>query len=214
MFRKKKMKTLIYVLVLFSFALSQTITIKHKLYTTTFDTIKHYPVLVEWWDYQSLLSCSSRLKRSNIFSQDPLAPSQTDLSKDYTYSGYDRGHNMPAFDNECNHDALSECFYFSNMTPQTPSLNRGDWKDLETYTRQMVQQYDSIKIWCGSCDSINKIGRLTIPKTCWKVIYIKKINKYEAFIFSNDKTKKSLDLHRTTVDSITYLTKFNFTEAK
>ena len=44
---------------------------------------------------------------------------------------------MDAFD--CGYDsiAMAESFYYSNVAPQLPSLNRGSWKRLEEYTRKL-----------------------------------------------------------------------------
>jgi endonuclease G len=199
------MKTLFLIIVIVSCGFCvklDTVTIKHKFYTTTYDTVKHYPVLVQWWMTQAMLSCSSKLERKEVFSKDPLLPAQTDVIKDYVNSGYDRGHNIPAFDNGCYQNGLDECFFMSNITPQTPALNRGDWKELEGYVRHKVEEYDSVYVWCGSVGSKEKIKRLTIPKYCWKIIYIKKTKKYEAFVFKNDTTKSTLEQHKTTVSAI------------
>ena len=81
---------------------SQSIVVlKHDFYVTSFDTIKLYPIMVQWWDTKNMLTCPIRLKRGNKFTPDPLLPKYTDLDKNYIGSGYDRGHNMDAFDNEC-----------------------------------------------------------------------------------------------------------------
>jgi endonuclease G len=48
-----------------------------------------------------MYACKTKIKRTNKFTPDPAIPSETNLKKDYTRSGYDRGHNMPAEDNCC-----------------------------------------------------------------------------------------------------------------
>jgi len=184
-----------------------TITIKHRYYTTTFDTVKGYPVLVQWWATKKMLDCNEHLNRQEKFTKDPKLSSRTDLNDDYKGSGYDRGHNMPAYDNGCNDSGMTECFYYSNAAPQTPRLNRGDWKQLEDYTRDSVLALDSVKVWCGSVGAVKKIGRVTVPRTCWKVLYIKKRKRYEAYVFSNDTTSlSSLQGHRTTTSALYKLT--------
>lgn len=187
--------------------LQGTVTIKHDFYTTIFDTVKLYPVLVQWWDTKSMLTCSIRLKRGNKFTPDPLLPNYTNLDRNYVRSGYDRGHNMDAFDNECFLNGLVQCFYFSNICPQAPHLNRGDWKILEDYTRKSVLANDSVYVWCGSIGSLKKIGIVTVPTKCWKILYTKKTNKYEAFVFNNDESESiGIDGHRVSVDSVFKLT--------
>ena len=92
----------------------------------------------------------------------------------------------PAADNECPYTKngvkipaekmLTECFYFSNMAPQYHSLNAGDWKTVEVWERDMALKYDSVHIWCGNIGEIKKIGSVSVPKECWKLVYIKKFN--------------------------------------
>lgn len=164
-----------------------TVRIFHSNFTTVFDKQKKYPILVEWWTTKSMVTCKTPLKRKDNFKPDPKLPSETDLSKDYVNSGKDRGHMMPAADNLCQTQQIQdECFYFSNISPQYHRLNAGDWKSLETFVRQEAQSKDSIKVWAGNIGENGKIGRISVPKQCWKVIYIKKENKYRAFLFEND----------------------------
>ena len=179
----------ILILLLLSFScLSQIVTINHHYYTTMFDQQANYPVMVDWWLTRSMLTCSSKIHRKDTFVPDPLDLKGTDLATFYLGSGYDRGHNMSAGDNQCSLFGMEECFYYSNMTPQHPVLNRGTWKNLEDLTRVLAVKNDSIKIYCGSIGEIKRIGKLVVPMYCWKIIHIKKINKTTAYIFKNDQT--------------------------
>ena len=167
-----------------------TIRIKHTNYTTVFSKTKHYPVLVEWWTTKSMVTCTTPLKRKDNFKPDPQLIKETDIAKDYVGSGTDRGHMMPAADNLCQTSQVQdECFYFSNMSAQYHSLNAGDWKSLETLTRKLATEHDSIKVWCGNIGEVKRIGRVAVPKQCWKVIYIKKSNTYYSYLFDNTTTK-------------------------
>lgn len=163
------------------------VVIKHTNYTSVFNISKKYPVLVEWWVTKEMVSCPKPLKRKDNFKADPLLSEHTNLSQDYVGSGYDRGHMMPAADNLCQTQLVQdESFYFSNMSAQTPQLNRGDWKSLETFTREEVKLKDSVHVWVGNVGEIKKIGRVSVPKYCWKVIHIKKENKWVAYLFENN----------------------------
>ena len=108
-----------------------TVTIKHKYYTTTFSKSKHFPIVVKYWLTRAMLSCQKKVKRTNKFRSDPLLPKHTDLDQDYRGSGHDRGHNMAAADCGCDSIGMIESFYYSNICPQTPRLNRGRWKGLK-----------------------------------------------------------------------------------
>ena len=37
-------------------------------------------------------------------------------------------------------------FYMSNICPQNPNLNRGDWNDLEEKSRQWAKKYGAVYI--------------------------------------------------------------------
>ena len=189
-----------------------TIRIKHTNYTTVFSKTKHYPVLVEWWTTKSMVSCPTPLKRKDNFKPDPKLPKETDIAKDYVGSGTDRGHMMPAADNLCQTPQIQdECFYFSNMSAQYHSLNAGDWKSLETLTRQLASEQDSIKVWCGNIGEIKKIGVISVPKQCWKVIYIKKTKIFKSYLFDNTITKPDgIENNLVKLTVIKKLTKFKF----
>lgn len=183
---------LIALLTLFTFLgvkAQDVITIQHKAYTTTFSKSKGYPVKVEWWVSKASIECNVKAKRGDKFTPDPKLPVETNLQSDYTGQGFDRGHNFPAADAACDQVANDESFYFSNMTAQYPALNRGDWKELEAMTRTEAKLHDSVYIWCGSVGEIKKIGKVSVPKQCWKVMYTKRLNIYSAFLFDNTTTK-------------------------
>jgi len=152
------------------------------------------------------------VKRTDKFAPDPLLKEYTTLDKDYYKSGYDQGHNMDAYDNGCDSIGMMESFYYSNMSPQTHRLNAGVWKTLEEYTRTKAETYDSVLVWCGSV-AIGKrhIGKVAVPKYCWKVIYVKKQAVVEAYSFRNNKAKvKPLSSYKVSVDSVWHLSGFRF----
>jgi len=207
------MKTPLFVLLLLTLNVSaqDTITLHHKAYSTTFSKSKHYPVKVEWWLTKAMLNCTDKVKRTDKFIPDPKLPNETDLQADYNNTGFDRGHNFNAADGACDQITMEESFYFSNMTAQYPSLNRGDWKALESWTREIASKEDSVHIWCGSIGIEKKIGTTAIPKQCWKVIYIKKTNEWLAYLFNNDTSKADgIDNNKVTITKIEKLTNFKF----
>jgi endonuclease G len=189
-----------------------TIRLVHKEYITVFSKSKKYPVLVEWWLTKQKVSCASPVARKDQFVPDPLLTSETDLIKDYTGSGFDRGHMAPAADNQCSGpDAMKESFYFTNMAPQYGSLNRGDWKTLEMRTRELALNQDSVKIWTGSVGETRKVQRLSIPEKCWKVIYVKSTNTWSAYIFNNDQSKANgIEDNKVSVEDVEKLTNLKF----
>jgi endonuclease G, mitochondrial len=191
-----------------------TVRIKHANYTTVYNKTLKYPVLVEWWETKTNDGCEHPLPRKDQFAPDPTLKSETDLGKDYVGSGYDRGHMCPAASNECmGSQVLTECFYFSNMVAQPHSLNAGDWKTLETLTRDMAIKEDSIHVWAGAVGSTKTFGshHVAVPSKCWKVIYIVKTKEYQAYIFNNSFDKPiGLPPHKVNVSDVEKLTGFKF----
>ncbi len=170
-----------------SSSIQNEVVLKHTNFTSRFNISKKYPVMVEWWVTKAKVSCSTPLKRKDNFKPDPLLPQHTDIAKDYVGSGFDRGHMMPAADNLCQTQQIQdESFYFSNIAAQTHRLNAGDWKSLETFTRDESKLKDSIHVWAGNVGEVKKIGSVSVPKYCWKVIHIKKENKWVAYLFENN----------------------------
>ena len=206
------MKTLLLFLLLSVNVFAQdTIIIHHKAYSTTFSKSKHYPVKVEWWITKNSLTCDTKIKRGDKFIPDPKLVTETNLQSSYTGQGFDRGHNFPAADASCDQIANDESFYFSNMTAQYPALNRGDWKTLELFTRDLALRNDSTKVWCGSVGEDKKIGTVAVPTQCWKVIYVKKTNEWLAYLFNNNTSKADgIENNKVEIASIEKLTGFKF----
>jgi endonuclease G len=211
----KKIKLLLIFTLLSVMSFSQdTIRLKHTNYISVFSKSKHYPVLVEWWVTKSMITCQTPLKRKDNFKPDPLLPEETNLLDDYVKSGFDRGHMCPAADNLCQTQQVQdECFYFSNMSAQYHSLNAGDWKSLEMLVRESIAQNDSIHVWCGNIGEIKKIGKVSVPKYCWKVIYFKNEKLMMAFLFDNNNSKSDgLKNNEVDVEEIEKMTKFKFSK--
>lgn len=209
------MKNLIFgILILLSIkSYSQdTVRLINKEYISVFSKSKKYPVLVEWWVTKNKVSCTNPIPRKDKFQPDPKLKEHTDLLLDYKNSGFDRGHMSPAADNQCKtQKELDESFFFSNISAQYHSLNAGDWKTLETLTREMAIKHDSIHVWSGNIGEIKKIGRVSVPKECWKVIHIKKTNEWMFFVFTNSKEKpKGLKSHEVPKDVLEKTTGFKF----
>jgi endonuclease G len=189
-----------------------TVRIKNKSYTSLFSKSLKYPILVEWWVTKAKVTCTTPLKRIDNFYSDPKLSKDTDLGVDYKNSGLDRGHMSPAADNLCEGpNVLKESFYFSNMSPQYHALNAGDWKTLETLTREIAKQKDSVMVWAGNIGSQKKIGRVSVPTKCWKVIYIKRDNLYQCYIFNNIAEKQTgIVTKKVTLEEIEKITGFKF----
>jgi len=81
--------------------------------------------------------------RKDLFAPDPqLAGKPRAELSDYKGSGYDRGHQAPAGDQNHSQRLKNETFFLSNMAPQLGALNQRVWRGLEDLTRQWVEDGD------------------------------------------------------------------------
>lgn len=136
-----------------------------EIYQSYFNYKCKEPVFVVYKLYKGGGDC----KRAGFsFTNDTKISVATD--KDYAKSGYDKGHlaNSEDFANNCGYDELT--FRYYNCVPQTPNLNRGTWKKWETTIRK-ESQADSLLIIAGNYyGNSKKIGTITVPTKCWKVV--------------------------------------------
>lgn len=168
--------------------------VKHKYYKSTFDLTLNYPTRVEYWLTRKMITCNTHIPRLVDFKEDPQIGKTNNLDISYIKSGYDRGHNFPAYDGSCDQAGMSESFYYTNMTPQAPGLNRGAWKSLEENIRKESMLNDSVYVITGSIQGISTktIGgkgspQIVIPASCWKAYLIKKTGRKVAYLFPNSK---------------------------
>lgn len=155
--------------------------------------------------------------RTDKFIPDPDVRGAKAYTKDYTNSGYDRGHMAPAADMKWSRKAMEESFYLSNICPQNPNLNRGDWNDLEEKSRQWARRFGKIYIACGPIydnKSPKRIGnnKIGVPDAFYKVILINDQRNPQAigFIFENRAGHQPLKKYIVTVDSVEKRTGIDF----
>jgi len=190
-----------------------TVVIHHKYYTSVYVISKHIPALVEYELMDTMLICDTHLDRGR-FAKDPDYPGDTDLDKDYKGTKYDRGHNMSSKNNDCYPIAMKECFYFSNMFPQTHKLNAGSWFQLEKAERDLAKQHKRIKVFIGNLGELKTIGNtheITVPKFCWKAIYFPDTKEYSCYIFPNDESEqKAIGSYKVTLSELETKSRMKF----
>lgn len=157
-----------------------------------------------------------KAERSDRFMVDPKVITGTATNADYKNSGYDRGHLAPAADMSWDQRVMNESFYFSNMSPQTPSFNRGIWKKLEEQVRNWAIENDSLHIVTGPVltDHLPTIGnnKVAVPAYFYKVVmvYNDSIAKSIGFILPNEGSSNDLQTFAVSVDSVENYTGIDF----
>lgn len=154
-------------------------------------------------------------KRKNNFKADSFITTKSASLNDYKKSGYDRGHLCAAADMKINEKAMSETFFMSNMSPQIPGFNRGEWKKLEAKVRDWAIKEDSIVIVTGPVfyDNITRIGenQVTVPGYYYKVIYdLTKPQKMTAFILPHISKPQPFLSYQTSVNKVEEFTGIDF----
>lgn len=184
------------------------ITICRTAYEVKYDTNAKIPAWVVYTLKPShTIGC---VKRSNSFSADQsLLREHRSTLADYAGSGFDTGHMANNADMSWDDDVERESFILSNMTPQTPELNRGVWKTLETAIRAWSYNNNSeITIYTGPIYDINldkKIGPnfVVVPHAFYKIVIDNKKKQSLAFIFENSKkVGKDLSAYQVTVADV------------
>jgi endonuclease G len=174
----------------------------------------------EWVAYELLgarLDLSDREERQN-FKSDPNVRAEAS-SSDYSNSGYDRGHLVPAHDMDFNERAMSESFYMTNVSPQVPDFNRGIWKSLEGNIRKWAKKEQRLYVITGpllkktveQADRISPDGP-TIPRGFFKIVvdYEGEEKKAIAFMFKNKAINQPLERFVTTIDLVETYTNLDF----
>ena len=168
------------------------------------------------WAYYQLTAKMLRgtAKRKSNFTKDPLISEQQPSTNDYKKSGYDRGHLVPANDMKFSQKAMSATFYLSNISPQTPSFNRGIWKKLENRVRKWALKTKKLHIVTGGILNGKKhfIGenKVAVPRKFYKIIYHPDAKKMIGFIMPNEKSTANLERYIVSVDTIEKLTGIDF----
>jgi endonuclease G len=114
------------------------------------------------------------------FAPDPLLPAAfTRITpRDYTGTGYDRGHNCPSGDRTATKADNDATFYMTNMTPQTHAMNAGPWENLESYCRELAKSGSECYIVCGHGFDKGKTrstvgpAAIAVPDWGWKVVVV------------------------------------------
>ncbi len=159
---------------------------------------------------------NSIYNRTNKFLIDPKVITGSAENSDYAGSGYDRGHLAPAGDLGWSAQSMIESFYYSNMSPQVPSFNRGIWKNAESFTREAAIVNNAIYVVTGPVFTSNMttIGpnKVAVPHSYYKVIldYLEPELKAIAFVIPNQASQLPLKYFAVSIDDVEQLTGLDF----
>ena len=174
---------------------------------------------------------TGRAYRSNDFREDPLVNTGTAIEKDYflkfpkedgTFEydgfGFDRGHLAPSADFRWSKKALSESYFYSNMSPQSPGFNRESWAELEGSLRGYIQDHPTTQLYVVTGPVLKEglpviergVNKVAIPEMYFKVVLDLENKQAIGFLMPNQKTTYPLISFAKSVDEIEELTGLNF----
>ena len=192
---------------------------KRKNYTLSFNKETNIPNWVAWQlDKKKLTERVSR-KGFNFRPDPDIAKSKAVVTQDYAHSGYDRGHMCPAGDSRWDGQAMTESFYMTNICPQHPNLNGGDWHELEQACRRWALE-GRLYIVCGPIlykkgtpQYIGKEHKIRVPEAFFKVILTgveKGKPRAIGFIYKNTAGNRPLDSYVNSIDQVERITGLDF----
>jgi endonuclease G len=139
--------------------------------------------LANWASWELNKSWMGDAKRQNDFRPDASLPKgwYKVTTKDYTGSGFDRGHLVNSEDRGQSVETNSSTFLMVNIVPQAPDNNQGVWVQLEEYSRDLAREGKELYIVAGghgtggegkNGEASQLKGKIAVPATMWKVILV------------------------------------------
>ncbi len=167
-------------------SLEETTTLENNYYSTGWDKSISSTV----WTSHRLKENETTFPRHNESYLRDTRIQACPATSDYTRSGYDRGHMVPASDLSFSKEALKSTFLMTNITPQKPEFNRCCWLRLEKAIRGWVQPEQELQIVTGALffakgkpRRIN--GKVSVPDAFYKAIYCPERKDAIGFIMPN-----------------------------
>ena len=204
------------------------------------DIIKHHALVISYneeheqanWVAHKINKkiIDGNVSRTNNFRVDSQIKSGSSEEKDYflktklpsgkyTYDGfgYDRGHLAPSADFKWSKTALSDSYYYSNMSPQLPEFNRKGWANIEGFLRSYVYENETdLLVVTGPFynENVNKsersINNMSIPDYFFKVAVDLKNMLGVGFLVPHEKLTSPIESYMVSIDSIEAFTGYDF----
>jgi endonuclease G len=161
--------------------------IKTPIYSCVYSEILQQPKRV-WYTVQCPSGSYPR-KGMDFYTNDSVITSD---GKDYEGNVWDKGHCAPAADFNCTRETLWQTFSYLNCILQHEKLNRGAWRLLEAYERQLALTTKvNVQIDVIYAKNAAKLPTgATIPTAFRKIISFD--NKKEIYYFVNEAPKSNV----------------------
>jgi endonuclease G len=183
-------------------------------YLSVYDTSAKVPFYTSY--FSSSKTAAGCAVRSNKFEADLALPKNLRVHpKDYTGSGFDRGHVVPDGDMSYNIDAELDSFLVTNVVVQHPNFNRGVWKSLEIAVRNWAVSGRDLQVISGpvySASSKRIRSGIVIPDAFYKIVVDLSSREYLAFYFKHtSNTTDSFAEHQVSLSELQSLANLKLT---
>ena len=182
--------------------------VRHTYYTLGYDEASEHATWVTYELNKSELQIPN-VPRTNWFEEDPLVTTKSAHHRDFSGSGYSRGHLAPAGDMAFSEEAMKASFYMSNMSPQLNQFNGGIWRELEETTREWAYASDQLlvatgPIFDGVTKTIGTTSKIRVPTAYYKILadIVSRPPKGIAFVIPHEVTDRPLTDFVVTIDEV------------
>lgn len=187
----------IFILSITGQATAQIIKKDYTGFTVWVDCAKRGPIL---FHYMATKDAGS-LARKNNYYPDPNTNADCQSTENDPFQGwvpagkpaYDVGHQVPANHLDHNADAIKEANYWTNLLPQTLSMNRGAWVQTE-HLIECIRDTVDLEVWGGTIWGANADDDYFVashgietPSSFWKVVVRQDNKESNAWIIPNAK---------------------------
>jgi DNA/RNA endonuclease G (NUC1) len=138
----KKLQLLVLLVLTSVTLLGQTIrTVQTEIFTAVYSEVYQQPLEVTY-----IVKCpTGTADRAGMDFFKPQGLLTSD-NADYANNVWDKGHMAPAAAFNCDLPTLKQTFSYANCVLQHEGLNRGPWKELERFERDLAKVYPLVKV--------------------------------------------------------------------
>lgn len=127
--------------------------------------------------------------RPSFYVEKKLKPKDRVTTRDYTNSGYDKGHMAPDAAFDWSQESLDAVYTLANIIPQAPQVNRRSWAKLEAYVRDRAEEFGELTVMnvvkYGNYSYRMGDSRMAISKGYYKILSNEAEEYEECFYYSN-----------------------------
>lgn len=137
----KKILSLLLLIPTLVFAQRADVLVKTDIFTVHYSEVYQQPLNIS---YTVLCPTGTASRKGmDFYTNDSIITSD---NADYENNIYDKGHLAPAADFTCSREMLYKTFSYLNCALQDQYLNRGTWRLLESYERELAVKNPGTKV--------------------------------------------------------------------